>query len=148
MLGAAALDHADLRRAHFRGTHLYMARLRGADLRGALFENSNLTEAQLQGADLRQTTLIGCIMNMARLEGSDLRNAFVWGTSVWGAATDQRTRQANIGIGWDLFDPIDAVVFGLRREARFNVKIDDIAVADFISLVSTNRTALANILDA
>lgn len=147
-LGGATLDHADLRRARFFRTNLHWAKLRGADLRGAWFQDSLLTEAHLQGADLRRTTLIGCSLNMARLEGSDLRNVFLWGTSVWQVATDSGTRQANIGIGWDLFDPIDAAAFGLKREARFNIRVDDIAVADFISLVSTNRNALASILDA
>jgi hypothetical protein len=90
-------------------------------------------------------------LNTAHLEGADLRNAFLWGTSVWQVGTDRSTRQANIGIGWGVFDPIDAAAFGLKREAReakFNIRVDDIAVADFISLVSNNRTALASILDA
>ena len=44
-----------------------------------------------------------------------------------------------------LFDPIDAAASALKREAReakFNIRVDDIAVADFISLVSNNRTAV------
>jgi len=149
LLGGATLDHADLRHARFFQANLYDANLRGADLRAAWFQDSLLTGAQLQGADLREATLIGCSLNTAHLEGADLRNAFLWGTSVWQVGTDSATRQADIGIGWDLFDPIDAAAFGLkRREASFNIRVDNIAVADFISLVSTNRKALANILDA
>jgi hypothetical protein len=148
VLGGAILDHADLRHARFFQANAYGANLRGADLRAAWFQDSLLTGAQLQGADLREATLIGCSLNTAHLEGADLRNAFLWGTSVWQVGTDPATRQANIGIGWDLFDPINAAAFGLKREARFNIRVDNIAVADFISLVSTNRTALANILDA
>jgi hypothetical protein len=149
LLGGATLDHADLRHARFFQANVYDANLRGADLRAAWFQDSLLTGAQLQGADLREAALIGCSLNTAHLEGADLRNAFLWGTSVWQIGTDSATRQADIGIGWDLFDPIDAAAFGLkRREASFNIRVDNIAVADFISLVSTNRTALANILDA
>jgi len=148
VLGGAALDHADLRHAHFERANLYDANLKGADLRAAWFQDSLLTDARLQGADLRKATFIGCSLNTANLEGADLRDAFLWGTSVWQVRTDWSTRQANIGIGWDLFNPIDAATFGLNREARFNIRVDDIAVADFISLVSTNRTALASILDA
>lgn len=148
MLGGGVMDRADLRRTRWDRARLSDASLKRADLRDGWFQDCLMSDVDLQGADLRGTTLIGCSLNGANLKGADLRNAFVWGTSVWQVTTDSETRQANIGIGWDLFNPIDAGAFGVEREAKFDIRVHDIAVADFISLVSTNRTKLASILDA
>ena len=151
----ANLVGADLRRVRLFDASLTFADLRESHLEAAWLQDTNLTDAKLQGAHLGGSLLIACNLNMAHLEGADLQGAFVWGCSYWGVRLDATTQQAGIRIGWGDFDWIDLLVANDDRDPfvgpkmpEFEVKIQDLRVADFVWQISENPERVAQMINA
>jgi uncharacterized protein YjbI with pentapeptide repeats len=143
------LRHADLSDANLDGVNLNYADLSYAKLTKADLQNVQLTDGILKGTRLRGARLIGCILNRANLERADLRDTLIWGTSLWQVVRDSKTKQSNISIGWNLLDPLDVAAFGISKEdEETSTRINDVMVADFMSLVANNRKNIASIVDA
>jgi pentapeptide repeat protein len=150
-LSHCQLAHADLRSASMRrvrilrsdmtGANLVRANLHAASLEGTLLEG-----AYLQRAKLSNARLIGCVLNRAFLQGADLHSSLFWGTSVWRVERDADTNMKGITVGLDPFD-WPAIWMDEITRPLFSVKVDDIGVADFLSLVGGKPAEIAHILD-
>jgi len=119
-LKEAYLSSANLGRADLTGANLYRANLEGANLRSA-----GLTEARL-----RRSNLSGAQLICTDLTGADLTGATVYGTSVWDAIIDEKTKHNKLIISY----PSDSIV-----------TVDNLEVAQFIYLL-LNRSKLRDVI--
>jgi uncharacterized protein YjbI with pentapeptide repeats len=119
LFGGAIFDHAVLRRANLSGADLKGASLTAADLRGA-----NLSDASLLGASLPGALLDRVVMINTDLRGADLTGASIYGISAWSLQTEG-TKQRDLLIR--------------RSDADAPLTLDDIEVAQFISMMLDNR---------
>ncbi len=158
-LSGAALDGATfrtgtLRHANLRGCSMFHCDCSYTDLTGARLDDAHMEqtyflEANMRGASLRRASLIGSNFNRADLRGTDLRETLVWGTSVWNVTRDEATKQTGIRTGGGFFDPADPGNWPADRDRPYyGPRVDDIALAAFISLVEQNRASIASLLDA
>ena len=116
----SGVDHskADLSFAKLSGAHLSEADLSGADLFGADLSGANLIRARLFAANLA----------MANLEGSRLINCDIYGISAWDLLLSNDTQQSEL------------LINASRRDGTtISFQVDDIEVAQFISLLRTSR---------
>ncbi|MHC4153578.1 MAG: pentapeptide repeat-containing protein [Planctomycetota bacterium] len=147
------LRHADLRDCELRHTDLSYANLCSAKLIGANLSHTLLTEADLSGADLRRSFLVGTSMNQANLKGADLRGAVVWGISTWTIQCDDTTQQDGLLVAPN-FEPLELFISDDRakdyrdlQDPEVTVRVDDIEVAHFISLLIENPM-IGRVIDA
>jgi len=126
---------ADLRGCRMRHTDLSYAHLQRADLRNAKLTETLMTGAEMNNADLRRAWLVGTFLNQVDLRGADLRGAVVWGVSTWDVK-DKGAKQAGLRMAPGI-DPIDYDEKAVLRPDG-SVRVDDLAVAQFMSLVVDN----------
>lgn len=166
-LDQASLQGADLSDCNLAGVHLSQANLRSAVLfqtnltyadlsssvfKGAWLHNVDLTYAKLKDSHLGGALLTSCNLNLANLEGADLRGAYIWGCSYWGIQLDDSTQQSGIKIGFGDFDWIELAIERRPGSAfpkpNFEVKIDDLRVADFMWQINDYPERVADMINA
>jgi uncharacterized protein YjbI with pentapeptide repeats len=140
------LNHADLSDSDLRNTDLSYAELRNARLTGARLEEILLTRADLRNADLSRSALIGASLNGANLQGAKLTDAIVWGIASWNVRCDAKTEQTGLYVVPGLFDPF-AYDERTVRHPEHSVRVNDIEVAHFISLLVQNPK-IGHLIDA
>ena len=137
------LEGADMRACNCRHTDFSWANLNHADLRGAILLEALLSDATLIHADLREASLIATFMNRTDLSGADLRKAKVWGVSSWDIIRDSKTKEQGLQMIPDL-DPTDYAIDPefydkrLKKYSDSSVRVDDLDVAYFVSLLLKN----------
>jgi hypothetical protein len=109
------------------------ANLRGVSARGADFSKADLREANLSDANLREARLCGANLTGALLEStvlvrSDVAGALFSGARVYGASA------------WDLKgEPKSQAGLIITRRDEAIVTVDDLAAAQFVHLLLSNR---------
>lgn len=115
----AELAGAEMMRAHFDATDLSRASLKNANLTGAGLYRVNLSRADLTDATLSLASLVEVDLRGATLTGCE-----VYGIAAWDLETDSATEQSNLIVA--------------TAEGRPLVRVDDLEVAQFISLMSSS----------
>ena len=151
-LAGSDLTLSDLRGVYAFETNLSAAALKGCKLRDAWLHHANLAEADLSSAQLGGAIVTDCSLNKAGLEGADLRGVYMWGCSYWDIRLDDTTKQSDIRIASD-FDWVEfAMTSRARRRARanavFDIAIDDLLVADFMSQIRDYPERVADMVNA
>jgi hypothetical protein len=138
VIRTGTLTGADLRDCNLRHTDLSYADLQGARLSRAILTHTLLTDANLKGADLRGAFLVGTSMNQADLGSADLRGAIVWGINTWNVKSDEAKQKGLYVV--PLLEPLDfSTDPGHRRpDPGVSIRVDDLEVAHFVSMLSEN----------
>jgi uncharacterized protein YjbI with pentapeptide repeats len=123
-------------RANLETANLSDANLRGANLRCANLEAAHILEANLSEADLSRANLSRANLGGTVLVRTDLRDAFlvgssVYGASVWDIKVNEHTKQQNLVI-----TPLE----------QTTITVDNIEVAQFIYLLLNNQK-LRDVID-
>ncbi len=129
------LAGADLRDCNLRHTDLSYADLEGAKLSNAILTHTLLTDANLKNADLRGAFLVGTSMNQANLEGADLSGAIVWGINTWNIKAHGAKQKGLYVV--PMLEPLDFSQDG-KPDPDISIRVDDLEVAHFVSLLSEN----------
>jgi uncharacterized protein YjbI with pentapeptide repeats len=140
-LSGSRMCGVDLNVSEFVGTNLTDVDLAGAYIRDALFRFSTLRRtffktAQLEGCQFLDCDLTAANLELANLVGvrvdnSILDNVEVYGSSVWDLTGEPRSSRSVTISGPD----------------RSRIEVDDIRVAQFIHLISTNSN-LRRVIEA
>jgi len=151
-LAGSDLTFSDLREIQGFETNLSSAVLKECNLRGAWLHHANFADADLSSARFGGALLTDCSLNRAGLEGADLRGVYMWGCSYWGVTLDDTTQQSDIRITSD-FDWIEfAMTSESRRQVRakadFDIRIDDLRVADFMWQIRDYPERVADMINA
>lgn len=151
------LSGVDLSGADFRGASGFNVDVSSATLRGCRFASAwlhrwNFNEADLTDARFGGAFLTDCSLNRASLAGTSLEGVYLWGCSTWGVTIDAHTKQAGIRVTAD-FDWVEFAMKTRRQrkqaaEQLFEITIDDVRVADFMSQIRETPERVADMITA
>jgi uncharacterized protein YjbI with pentapeptide repeats len=156
-LSGSNLSGVDLSGADFRGAGGFNVDMSSAIFRGCRFATAwlhrwNFNEADLTDATFGGAFLTDCSLNRASLAGTRLQGVYLWGCSTWGVTVDEHTIQAGIRVTAD-FNWVEFAMKTRREREQvadelFEITIDDLRVADFMSQIRETPERVADMITA